>query len=74
MVVDELADIQTDMAAATQPATPQPELPTAGVSDPARNSPKRAKWLADQAAEAERLKAPRSRRDLFGRPSPSTEA
>ncbi|HEX8969116.1 MAG TPA: hypothetical protein VF937_14635 [Chloroflexota bacterium] len=86
MVVDELLDIQTDLAAAaqaTQPGQPggqpdQPSVPgTAPVAaasinprDPAVNSPRRAKWLAEQAAEAERLRQPRSRRDLFGRVTP----
>jgi hypothetical protein len=69
MVVDELADIQTEMINASQ--TPEPAEPApaaAGVpGDPAANSPKRAKWLADQAAEAERLRQPVSRRGLFTR-------
>jgi hypothetical protein len=73
MVVDELVDIQNDMAAAPpgQPAQPgdlpplQP-LPAAG-HDPAINSPRRARWLAEQAAEAERLRQPRMRRDLLSR-------
>jgi hypothetical protein len=65
MVVQELSDIRDDMAAAVQPEeTPPP--PTLG-GDPAINSPRRAKWLAEQAAEAERLRQPVSRRDLFGR-------
>jgi hypothetical protein len=62
MVVDELVDIQTDMS-----ATPPP-LPPLGAdegSDPAANSPRRAQWLAEQAAEAERLRQPKARRDLF---------
>jgi hypothetical protein len=78
MVIDELIDIQTDMSAATQPAQPQelpplPPLPAAGRYDPAINSPKRARWLAEQAAEAERLRQPFTRRDLFGRASPKTD-
>jgi hypothetical protein len=70
MVVDELLDIQTHMSAAALPAEPQPPQPAplaAGVLDPAANSPRRAKWLAEQAAEAERLKQPFSRRDFFNR-------
>lgn len=43
-------------------------------SDPAVNSPRRAKWLAEQAAEAERLRQPFSRRDLFGRGTPRSDA
>lgn len=65
MVVDELADIQHDMADAAPPAE-IPPLPAVG-HDPAINSPRRARWLAEQAAEAERLRQPVSRRDLFER-------
>jgi len=77
MVVDELVDIQADMAATDQApaqrATDQAERsPTAegaanGVSDPAINSPRRARWLAEQAAEEERRRQPLSRRDFFAR-------
>ena len=69
MVVDELVDVQSDMAAAAQPPEPLEVPPSApGVArDPAINSPKRAQWLAEQAAEEERLKQPLSRRDLFGK-------
>ena len=56
MVVQELVDIQSDM--------PQ-DAPLSG--DTAANSPRRAKWLAEQEAEAERLREPLSRRDLFNR-------
>jgi hypothetical protein len=80
MVVSELADIQSDLAAAT-PATPPGEpapVPPGAASpsnprDPAVNSPKRAKWLAEQAAEAERLRQPVSRRELFSRAAPRAE-
>ena len=71
MVVDELVDIQTDMSSSAQP--PEPQTAEA-ASDPAINSPKRAKWLAEQAAEAERLRQPFSRRDLFGRVGPKPES
>ena len=64
MVVDELTDIQNDMAAGAQPAAPV-EAPAGTAQDPAVNSPRRAQWLAEQAAEEERLKQPMSRRDLF---------
>ena len=74
MIVDELVDIQADMAAAEQIATAQAEaveptiaLTTSGSHDPAINSPRRAKWLAEQAAEEERRKQPLSRRELFSR-------
>jgi hypothetical protein len=66
IVIDELADIQSDTAAATPPR--EAASPTA--HDPAVNSPKRARWLAEQAAEAERLRQPISRRDLFNRGAP----
>ena len=73
MIVDELVDIQSDMAAMEQAANDSTEAvdPTAarspsGARDPAINSPRRAKWLADQAAEEERRRQPLSRRDFFG--------
>ena len=68
IVVDELADIQLE--ATTQATAVQ--VPDA--HDPAMNSPKRARWLAEQAAEAERLKQPFSRRNLLGGGAPKTEA
>ena len=64
MVVQELVDIRDDMTAAVQPEDVPQTPPTAG-HDPAVNSARRAKWLAEQAAEAERLRQPVSRRDLF---------
>jgi hypothetical protein len=69
MVIEELVDIQGDMAAAAQPPAPLevPAEPPGVARDPASNSPRRAKWLAEQAAEEERLKQPLSRRELFGR-------
>ena len=73
MVIEELVDIQSDMTAAAQPPAPLevPAEPPGVARDPAINSPKRAKWLAEQAAEQaaeeERLKQPLSRRELFGR-------
>jgi hypothetical protein len=80
MVIDELTDLQKDMAAdpaQTPPPAPPPLPPlTAGAAaayDPAINSPRRARWLAEQAAEVERLKQPFTRRDLFGRAAPRAE-
>ena len=61
MVAEELLDIQ----AAVAEVAPAPDASEVTGRDPAVNSPRRAKWLAEQAAEAERLKAPMSRRDLF---------
>jgi hypothetical protein len=68
IVIDELVDLKTDLTAAAQPAEPPSEPPPVAAAghDPAINSPRRARWLAEQAAEAERLKQPLSRRDLFG--------
>jgi len=67
IVIDELVDIQNDTAAARQLeelATPAPVTAT-GATDPAINSPRRARWLAEQAAEEERRRQPLSRRDFF---------
>ena len=64
MVVQELEDIRGDMAAE---APAQEVLPPNDGRDPAINSPRRAKWLAEQEAEAERLRQPVSRRELFER-------
>ena len=64
MVVLELVDIQRDIAETAQPEELPP--PTPG-HDPAINSPRRARWLAEQAAEEERLRQPISRRELFDR-------
>ena len=62
MVIDELVDIEGAM----RDTMPVPaSAPLGEGHDPAVNSPRRAKWLAEQAAEAERLKAPISRRELF---------
>jgi hypothetical protein len=66
MIVDELVDVQSDMAATGQAEEPPP--PTAsGSRDPAVNSPRRARWLAQQAAEEERRRQPLTRRDFFSR-------
>jgi hypothetical protein len=67
IVVDELADIQRDAETTAAAA------PLSDAHDPAINSPRRARWLAEQAAEAERLKQPFSRRDLFSRGAPTTD-
>lgn len=55
IVIAELVEIQNSVSAAEEP-----------VGDPS-TSPKYQKWLAEQAAEAERLKQPLSRRGLFDR-------
>ena len=71
LILDELADVRADLerearGAATTGETPRPPAPSASPADPAANSPKRARWLAEQARRAER---PVSRRDLFRRPT-----
>ena len=65
MVVDELVDIQSDIAASSQPDQLARPAPATGANDPAINSPRRARWLAEQAAEEERRRQPLSRRDFF---------
>jgi hypothetical protein len=61
MLAQELLDLQDDLVS----AAPSGAVPVAPGDDPAANSPGRAKWLAEQAAEAERLPEPLSRRELF---------
>ena len=65
LVVDELVDIQAEVSRAAQPVEPLPEAPIAAPEPEElwKNSPKRAKWLAEQAELAQ----PRTRRELFGR-------
>jgi hypothetical protein len=73
MVIDEIVHIQADMAAAEQPAhQPEPPVQVAGI-DPAASSPKRARWLAEQAAEVEHRKQPFSRRDFLGGAAQKTD-
>ena len=59
--------ILADMAANDQSEELQAPAATtsSGARDPAINSPRRAKWLAEQAAEEERRRQPLSRRDFF---------
>jgi metal-dependent amidase/aminoacylase/carboxypeptidase family protein len=66
MIVDELVDLQADMAATDQAELAPTEAATVPAgSDPAINSPRRARWLAEQAEEEERRRQPLSRRDFF---------
>lgn len=83
LVVDELVDIQIDLAAANQAEltsagqvehTAAADLTSGAASDPAVNSPKRARWLAEQAAEVERRQQPLSRRDFFGGGAPKSDS
>ncbi len=70
MIVDELVEIQADMAAKAEQDEPAP-LTASGSRDPALNSPRRARWLADRAVQDERRRQPRSRRDLFSGRQPN---
>jgi hypothetical protein len=67
LVVDELVDIQQAQISTAEPDAPPPS--DAVAEDPWRASPKRAQWLAEQAARDEQARAPRTRREFFGRPS-----
>jgi hypothetical protein len=76
LIVDELADVQAELdraGAATESSAAAPEPASAGPAvdpaliDHAANSPKRARWLAEQARQAEEACRPRTRRDLFTR-------
>jgi hypothetical protein len=74
LVVDELVDIQASIASSGTNESPPPAPPLGAEGrDPAVNSPRRAKWLAEQAAEAERLRQPRARRNLLGRATPKRD-
>jgi len=75
LVIDELVDIQAQLTAAAAPAQPleppptDPEAPVAATPPEYawRNSPRRAKWLAEEAQRNAEARAPRTRRDLFSR-------
>ena len=62
IILDELSDIvkQVDAEKAAEAARAAGRDPV-DPADPAASSPKRAKWLAEQAKKAE----PKSRRDLL---------
>ena len=80
LILDELADVRSDLdRPPPADASPSPDPSPPAISsdpstrpDPAANSPKRARWLAEQAEQArlaaEAAQRPRSRRDLFQRP------
>ena len=61
IILDELTDIVQQVDAERAAASPQAQTSEADATDPAASSPKRAKWLAEQANKA----APRSRRELL---------
>ena len=69
LILDELARLRTDLDAMA-PAKDEPTGETAAatsltVADPAAASPKRAKWLAEEARREAERKAPLSRRELL---------
>ena len=75
MIVDELADVQTELdrdELAAQPLAPAPQMASAGpdvdpaLIDHAANSPKRARWLAEASRQMEQARRPRTRREMFG--------
>ena len=59
LILDELTDITSEVEAQSEPAATEASAGT--TADPAAASPKRAKWLADQA----RKSGPLSRRELL---------
>jgi hypothetical protein len=65
LVVDELVDIEQAIAQAAEPEAPPPA--DAVAEDQWRASPRRAQWLADQAERDAQARAPRTRREFFGR-------
>jgi hypothetical protein len=73
-IIDELTDVRaeletearSDASTKPEPSEPPPVGSPPSPTDPAAASPKRARWLAEQARHTQR---PRSRRDLFLRPN-----
>jgi hypothetical protein len=68
LILDELAKLRADLAAlAPQPASTDdtPATSATTMTDPAAASPKRAKWLAEEARKEEQKRAPLSRREFL---------
>ena len=61
IILDELTDIAQQIEAERAAAAPPAQASDVDPNDPAASSPKRAKWLAEQASKA----APKSRRELL---------
>jgi len=61
IILDELTDIAKQVEAERAAAAPPAKTSDVDPDDPAASSPKRAKWLAEQANKA----APKSRRELL---------
>ena len=69
IILDELTDIAKQIEAERAAAASTAKASDVDPDDPAASSPKRAKWLAEQANKA----APKSRRELlFGERDPET--
>jgi hypothetical protein len=61
IILDELTDIAKQVEAERAAAEPSAQTSDVDPDDPAASSPKRAKWLAEQANKA----APKSRREFL---------
>jgi hypothetical protein len=61
IILDELSDIAKQVEAERAAAEPSAQTTDVDPDDPAASSPKRAKWLAEQANKA----APKSRREFL---------
>jgi hypothetical protein len=61
IILDELTDIAKQVDAERAVTTTATQTSESDPADPAASSPKRAKWLAEQANKA----APKSRRELL---------
>ena len=61
IILDELTDIAKQIEAERAAAAPTAKASDVDPADPAASSPKRAKWLAEQANKT----APKSRRELL---------
>jgi hypothetical protein len=70
LILDELAKLRAELTAmAPMPDAPDRAHTSEGhaeaTADPAAGSPKRAKWLAEEARKEQERNAPLSRRDLL---------
>ena len=67
LILDELASLRADLAAMAPPTdSAQTTAAEDATTDPAAASPKRAKWLAEEARKEEERRAPLSRREFLG--------
>jgi hypothetical protein len=68
LILDELAKLRADLTALASERATTDDAPAANASatgDPAAASPKRAKWLAEEARKEEQKRAPLSRREFL---------